>query len=160
MKLVSVDGSSLELALDGYQFPATENAAFGKDWDSNWVHVRGSVSLPDGRTHQFRDPCLTTWEARHLLEWLTAVRRSAITGSPDNEPSLDFTEPGISFGLERIAVDAVVLRVYLSYEAEPSFVLTGAHGHLENYVRLTMTFAELGTATAEWEAEIRGYPVR
>ncbi len=96
MKLVSADGSSLELAVDGYQFPPTDHSALGKDWDSNWLYVRGSVSLPDGRTHQFRDPCLTTWEARRLLAWLTAVNRPA----------------------------------------------------------------ELGDATAEWEAEIRAYPTR
>ncbi|WP_425550543.1 WapI family immunity protein [Arthrobacter gyeryongensis] len=62
MKLISADGPSLELTVDGYQFPATDHAAASKDWDGNWLYIRGRVSLPDGRTHQFRDPCLTTWE--------------------------------------------------------------------------------------------------
>jgi hypothetical protein len=160
MKLVSADGSSLELAIDGYQFPANENAISGKDWDSNWLYVRGNVSLPDGRTHQFRDPCLTTWEARELRGWLTAIWRREITSPSDKQPSLVFTEPDISLGLEQTTNCGVVLRVYLSFEAEPSFVLEGSQGSMENYLRLTMTLAELGDAIAEWEAELQAFPVR
>ncbi|WP_425550527.1 WapI family immunity protein [Arthrobacter gyeryongensis] len=99
-------------------------------------------------------------EARRLYEWLTVVKRGEIVRSPDNRPTLDFTEPCIALGLERMTDDVVVLRIYLSYEAEPAFVLTGAHGHLNNFLRLTLTREELGDATAEWEAEIHAYPAR
>ena len=72
MKLVSVDGATVDLRPLHYQFPGT--AAAGQyDWDANWLVVRGGVRLPDGRTWSFSDPCLTTWEARSLGDWLRGV---------------------------------------------------------------------------------------
>lgn len=44
--------------------------------------------------------------------------------------------------------------------AAMSAVMTAIGIGWGNYLRLTMTLAELGAASAEWEAEIRAYPVR
>lgn len=161
MKFVSTDGAVLELVLDSYQFPARKGAAFGKDPDSNWLNVQGHLSVADGRSSTFRDPCLTTWDARELAGWLRSVSRGhAPSPSSDDEPGLVFDEPCLAFDVEHLEGGTVVLRVYLSLEAEPAFVVEGAHGMFENYVRLTMSLSELGRAAAEWDAEVKAYPVR
>ena len=161
MKLVSTDGASLELVVDSYQFPAREGSEFGKDFDSNWLNVRGRLSLPDGRTSKFRDACLTTWEARELFGWLTSVSRGhAPSPSSDEEPGLVFLEPCLAFDVEQLNGDTAVLRVYLSLEAEPAFIIEGSRGMFENYLRLTMSLTELSRAATEWDAEIKAYPIR
>ncbi|MDP9886081.1 hypothetical protein J2W21_003606 [Sinomonas atrocyanea] len=161
MKFVSRDGAIFELAVDSYQFPAREGAVFGRDADSNWLNVRGNLSLPDGRSSNFRDPCLTTWDARELADWLRSVSCGHAPSLSSNDgPGLVFDEPCLAFDAEQLEGDTAVLRVYLSLEAEPAFVVEGAHGMFENYVQLTMSLAELGRAAAEWDAEIKAYPVR
>lgn len=65
MRLASETGAALKLAVEGYQFsvvPSDDPCG----WDANWLRVTGSVVLPDGRTHRFCEPCLTTWEAAEL----------------------------------------------------------------------------------------------
>ncbi len=76
------------------------------------------------------------------------------------ELGLEFLEPCIGFDLEEIAGDTAVLRVYLSLEAEPPFIVAGFHGIFENYLRLTMSLTALSSAAADWEAEMQAYPVR
>ena len=34
------------------------------DEDANWLQIRGSITLADGKTWAFEDPCLRTWDAR------------------------------------------------------------------------------------------------
>jgi hypothetical protein len=151
VKFVSRDGAVFELAVDSYQFPAREGAVFGRDSDNNWLNVRGNLSLPDGRSYSFRDPCLTTWDVRELADWLRSVSRGHVPSpSSSDEPSLVFDEPCLAFDVEQLEGGTAVLRVYLSLdEAEPAFVGEGAHGTVENYVQLTMSLSELGRAAAE-----------
>jgi len=85
MHLRSLDGASVELRVAGYEFPdyqvhATDvSVAFlraltlapqlptdadPRSWpaigDANWLQVCGRITLADGRTWEFKDPCLTT----------------------------------------------------------------------------------------------------
>ena len=53
-----------------YQFDVPPATAGERDWDANWLMIRGYVCTADGRQWAFLDPCLTTWEARNLSAWL------------------------------------------------------------------------------------------
>ena len=74
MLLTSDDGASLELRATGYQYPLPPPAPPGeRDWDANWLQVRGAVRTAHGLSWTFEAPCLTTWEARKLGRWLEAA---------------------------------------------------------------------------------------
>src|SRR5215475_14419190 len=128
MQLKSSDGASVELRIAGYEFPDYPAPALGSpvpgagDWDANWLQVAGNVTLADGRTWAFEDPCLTTWEARGLGEWLREV--SAGTERPFRgirEPQgwLVFTEPNLSLTLQERTVGRVRMRIEFTGETKP-----------------------------------------
>jgi hypothetical protein len=104
MRLASVDGALVDLRISGYQFPQ-HAAARKRDWDANWLNIQGDVTQADGKSWTFRDPCLTTWEARALGKWLRGAVNGTVpvspfgTGDPEG-PLLVFTEPNIAFSVE------------------------------------------------------------
>ena len=62
------DGSELRLDVVGYQFPHIE----ADPWESNSLLMAVRVVSSHG-TWEVVDPCLTTWEATHLVRWLAAL---------------------------------------------------------------------------------------
>jgi len=52
------------------------------------------------------------------------------------------------------------LRVYLSLEAEPPFVVAGQQGMFENYVPFSTSKAGVLRAAGELSSELSAYPVR
>ncbi len=85
MKLSTARGLALELQIVGYQFPEINNAP----WDSDWLLIRIEVSHPMGNWST-TDPCLLTFEAVDLANWLENVA----SGGPDLEDE-SFTEPNL-----------------------------------------------------------------
>jgi hypothetical protein len=103
MLLAGLNGS-LRLRLMKYQFPSITD----DDWDSNWLVVFGEVCL-DGQVWQFEDPCLTTFEAARLADWLVCVFEGTQTGD------IGFVEPNLQFDfLGRSSV-----RVSFRFESGP-----------------------------------------
>ena len=122
MQIRSQDPASIELGISGYQYP--DLASHGeRDWDANWLRIRGAVTQADGKTWAFEDPCLTTWEAEALGTWLADVAAGTVPRSPfgTGEPDqlLMFTEPNIAFSVERRIGDRVLVRAHFSLEALP-----------------------------------------
>jgi hypothetical protein len=99
------------LVITGYQFPEISN----DEWDSNWLIIDGSVSL-SGREWHFRDPCLTTFEAMRLADWLEACAQGKAP-----KPYCGFTEPNLQFDL----VDAHTVRVSFALESAPPWARQG-----------------------------------
>jgi hypothetical protein len=90
VRLASIDGSFLDLRIVGYQFPGTVGDGSGRGWDANWLVIRGEVN-DGGRISAFQDPCLTTWEARQVAEWLRGVATGVLPAEPyedDNDVRL------------------------------------------------------------------------
>ncbi|MEJ5928850.1 hypothetical protein WG915_09540 [Corynebacterium sp. H128] len=75
-------------------------------------------------------------------------------------PTLDFVEPCLAFAASPLDGYDVELRVYLSLEAEPPFVVAGAAGRFENYVPLCMGLPVIEAAATEWGDGLRTFPVR
>lgn len=147
--LLAIDGTRFSLSIAGYQFPGSTGSG-PDDWDANWLSVAGDLQLPDGRSHSFVDPCLTTWEARRLADWLSAVAAGvAAPAKHGREPGLTFTEPCVAFSVARSSTSELGLRVYLSLEAEPPFVVAGQRGMFENYIPLATNTAAVLRAVTE-----------
>jgi len=117
--LTSSDGASVELRPIRYQFSAAPSEP--GDWDANWLEIRGRVRTVAGESCEFEDPCLTTWEARVLGDWLQAAAdgRAPVTQTPteDSEELLTFTEPNLGFSVGGREGDSLVVCVHLSLES-------------------------------------------
>lgn len=59
--------SWVRLSIVQYQFPQTDD----DEWDSNWLVVMGRACV-SGRQWQFKEPCLTTFEAQRLANWMAS----------------------------------------------------------------------------------------
>lgn len=169
MRLQSHDGAQVELRPLRYQFASARSTEAARDWDANWLIIRGDVELADGRRWSFEDPCLTTWEARELGAWLRAVASGSVQPSPwdgrDEKHILLFTEPNVALSLAACDSSNATVRVHLSLESRPPW-LSGADsemGHvelLEFFIEVAAPLEALVQAAAVWEQELTGFPQR
>jgi hypothetical protein len=200
MRLTSPGGASVELHISGYEFPGYEvhptdaavrwlraltvrESAWAKalpvdldakelarDPDANWLRICGNISLADGKTWAFEQPCLTTWDARELGDWLHGVAAGTVpswsAGPGDGDErlapaQLEFLEPNLAFSLvERIA-DRVRIWVHFGMETLPPW-LRGAEEPVpyEYFVCLDMSAEELAKAAESWMRELAEFPER
>ena len=167
MVIRSPNGPEVELQISRYQFPdrqgGTDN---GRDWDANCLMVRGQALLNDGRSSTFHYPCLTTWEASAIGQWMRDVIAGVAHPAPFNvtdpaTPLLMFTEPNLAFSLASRNNERVQLRVHLSLEALPPWL---RHAHapdiFEFFVVLDVSAQDLAGASTEWEENCAVFPER
>jgi hypothetical protein len=81
------ESTQIELEVESYQFPEFSD----EKYDSNWLIIKGTVKYAEEQW-TFRDPCLLTWEAEEIVEWL-----EALSSGHDTAEDLTFIEPTISF---------------------------------------------------------------
>jgi hypothetical protein len=162
LRLASDDGVAVDLSPLRYEFGS---ASAPRDWDANWLVIAANVSLPDGRSWSFNDPCLTTWEARELGSWLRDilsgnVQPSALASDGD-ERLLAFTEPNLAFSLVGRNDETVTVRVYFSLESSPPWVQGSDDADLfDFFVEVWPTHQALRDAVASWERELAAFPER
>jgi len=149
--LAGLEGNELELRVVGYQFPFD----LTDPWDSNWLAVSVRVVSPDG-TWEVVDPCLTTWEAKHLVRWLV----NAAARDPDAAAPVTFTEPNLSVTARHKPADPnrVLVRVCFELELRPPWM--GATGAGELCVDLDVGRAALARAAAALLGDLVRFPQR
>ena len=165
MLLASFDGALASLRISGYQFQQ-HAATYKRDWDANWLNIHGDVTQSDGKTWTFEDPCLTTWEAQALGNWLRGAAAGTVPVSPfgTGEPEgrlLVFTEPNLAFSVESRINDQVGVRVHFSLEAVPPWLDGDQRPDIFDYVVLIrISAAELADAADSWTRDLTQYPKR
>lgn len=163
MRLTSTDGAVVELLRPtGYQFPGTV-AEGPDDWDANWLVIAGYARLSDGRSWNFKDPCLTTWEARSLGDWLRGVVSGVVAPAPfsgtEDEVLQLFTEPNLALSLARRTASQATVRVHFSLESSPPWLAD--HGDMfDFFVSVEMSLAGLTEAATNWTDELAEFPER
>src|SRR5580700_1276414 len=120
MRLVS-NGTMVSLLPVSYQFPNMTDES-----DANWVVIAGSVTSPEG-SWSFRQPCLTTCEAKDVSAWFRSLAEGAVEpASPNDEgwitPGFSFTEPNLAVSVAKLTTEVVEIRVHLSYESAPPWL--------------------------------------
>ncbi len=155
MQLQSPDGASVDLRITGGR------------WDpyGTWLQIRGHITVADGKTWSFEDPCLTTWDAREFGGWLREVAAGTVPPSPlvDGEPEgvLEFLEPNIAFSVEERTADRVRIRIYFSLESLPPWLQNAeVSGPFEYFVRLEVSAEELTRAAESWMLELAEFSER
>lgn len=136
--------SSFHLLIADYQFPEIKD----DKWDSNWLVVEGLVSI-DGKEWPFCDPCLTTFEAILLAEWLDATSKGIA-----QKAYCAFTEPNLEF--ERLSTDAI--RISFARECAPPWAKRG--DGLATYWLEVSIGPALATAAAQLMHQLERFPVR
>ena len=165
MLLTSSDGAGVELRPTRYQFSAAPGEP--GDWDANWLQVHGCVRTAAGESWEFDDPCLTTWEARELGDWLRAAAdgRVPVVEAPveDSDGLLTFTEPDLGFSVGAREGDSLVVRVHLSLESVADRPRAGEGARSAPYahsVPLRVGRAQLLAAAQAWAEDTRPFPER
>ncbi len=150
MLLAGLEGNELELRVVGYQFPDDET----DPWDSNWLLVSVRVVSPAG-TWELVDPCLTTWEAKHLVRWLV----NAAAHDPAATPAT-FSEPNLVVTARAKPADAnrVLLRAAFQLELRPPWARGSGGAELD--VELDVGRAALARAAASLLGDLVRFPPR
>jgi hypothetical protein len=149
MRLVGPDRQSLELRICGYQFPACET----DDYDSNWLIVEGTVAHPRGEW-AFRDPCLLTYEASRLADWLESLSRSDPSSKEES-----FIEPNLSFRKVE-SPTGCRLRVYFELESRPSWAASNSAGEEDLWVEFPINELDMRRAAIALQEQLQIYPQR
>jgi hypothetical protein len=181
MQLNSSDGVSVELRINGYQFPdlgvvprvvgqipwadgRTLPVVFDDKWDPNWLQVCGRITLADGRAWAFEDPCLTTWEAQELGDWLRGVgagTEQSFRAYGEPQGYLGFTEPNLGFKLEERTAGRVRITAEFTGEATPPWFRRGPERAPNSYfVRLDLSAGGIAKAAESWMHELAEFPER
>lgn len=151
MLLRGAEGNELELAIAGYQFPDEDR----DPWDSNALLVAVRVLAPGG-TWSVVDPCLTTWEARHLVSWLVHAAGREPLPAP-----ITFSEPNVTVTARSVAgaPHRVHVRAGFALELRPPWAHTAAGSdHLG--VELEVGRGELARAAASLLTDLAQFPQR
>jgi hypothetical protein len=165
VQLKSDDGASIELRPTRYQYPSAPSEP--GDWDANWLEIRGRVRTVAGESWKFEDPCLTTWEAQRLGDWLRAAAdgRVPVIEPPteDSEELLAFTEPNLGFSVGAREGDSLVVRVHLSLESVADRSEAGEeapYGFYAYSVPLRVRRDQLLAAAQAWDEDNGPFPER
>jgi hypothetical protein len=152
MRLVGREGNELALSIVDYQFP-DETV---DPWDSNGLLVSVRVVTPHG-TWEVVDPCLTTWEARQLAQWLAAIARGAM-----RRPTSTVSEPNLTARVTTDPADprsGFQLRVCFELENRPPWAPTVAGGR-NLCVDLDVGTSDLAAAAASLRGDLARFPQR
>lgn len=162
VRLESLNGHFVELAVTGYQFGSGQSTSAGVDWDANWLMIRGKAW--DGtQSWEFDDPCMTTWEARELSSWLRGLgdaNPATVAAAEPQELRLWLTEPNLMFALHAISEGVTALDVYFDAESRPPTGSNDDDEGLGHRVRLAIPQVDVAAAVDGWEQELTRFPTR
>ena len=152
MLLRGRQGTELGLTLAGYQFPRE----LIDPWESNALLVEVRIVAPEG-SWDVVDPCLTTWEAAHVVAWLNALARRAdlVAARPLGVNAPNLTLIGHA---RRGEPDRVDVRACFALERRPPW-LAGAGGR-NLCVDLDVERAQLARAAHDLAADLATFPQR
>jgi hypothetical protein len=149
--------STVELTIEAYQFPDFEPQD-EHDWDANWLVIGGQISgwVP----WSFRDPCLTTWEAREFAAWLDDIASAEPRPARTHDGELSFIEPNLRVELRSRTVDETTLAFFFSHESAPPGMTDDVRLGDGYEVEVTMSTAEFAEASKGWVEHCEQFPER
>ena len=148
MLLAGQDGTRVEIAPIGYQFPLAEDG-----YDLNWLTVQAKVATSAGRWGG-TDACLLTWELNGLCEWL-AAQASAVE---QTEKALEFLEPELEFCVVERTETELTLRITTRHGLAGFWGTRPADD--ERSVELRLSKEAVSQAAAELTLEAKAFPQR
>ncbi|MDQ6910214.1 MAG: hypothetical protein M3Z84_05440 [Actinomycetota bacterium] len=154
MHLKGREGNELGLTPVGYQFPDNKT----DPWDSNQLRVAVRVATRQG-TWEVSDPCLTTWEAKALANWL--MRRTAmgaLSNSSFTAPNMTIRARAILNGRGFLTIGRFNVSVELELEHRPPWATPAQGSRL--HVELDVEGKDLLQSSKDLREELSRYPQR
>lgn len=153
MRLKARD-AAFHMTILGYQHPD----AAGEPYDANWLSIHVEAAAP-GQAWTGTDPCLLTYEAARLADWLEQV------GAGKEAPrAISFLEPVLLFRLVKDDSGRRVLRVHFGNLINPSWRMlerpAGKPANPDIWLDFPLDEVDLQAAAAELRQELRRYPNR
>jgi len=148
------DGSTVELNVTGYQFPAGLDLPSGRHVVPDWLNVESRVTTQT-RAWSWTFPCLYPDEAVQLGVWLNNVLLE--TGT---DARIGFTEPNLTIDLLKVGEATATLRFRFAQEACPPDQSDDVRLGDGFPVDITCSLEALATAVRNWEQEITPFPAR
>lgn len=152
MRLIGIDGNSVELGVVGYQFPH----AVEPQQRQSWLIVEGSATCPQG-TWSFRWPALTADDAVELARWLVRAGTEPCGARGDGGSHLSFTEPNLAFTSALVDADLVELHVSFDLEFSPPWRPRSRTGE-PFVVTCRLAAGSVLSAARAWAVAIEPYP--
>ncbi|MBE0698114.1 MAG: hypothetical protein IH586_14430 [Anaerolineaceae bacterium] len=145
-------GSYFHLELLGYKYADAE----GEPYDANWLLVRVDAVGPQG-AWSVTDPCLLTYEATSLVEWLAAVGSDAMAA-----PAISFLEPGLLFRQVEREGGEKFLRIHFGSLVHPGWASIPLAPGVNPDLWLDFPLAEidLSAAATALKKQVERYPRR
>ena len=165
--LIKSADSTFQLTILGYEHPD----AAGEPYDANWLSIQVDAAGPDG-AWTGSDPCLLTYEAVRLADWLGAVADGKTAAR-----AISFLEPVLLFRL----IDGPrgrTLRVHFGNLINPSWKMLDPGAQRKDtsngskaverspaaahdlYLDFPLSEADLRRASQELRDAMRRYPDR
>ncbi len=146
MRLLGSDGAIFELSLLGWQHP--RGAA--NEIDANRLTVRIALSADDGSWAQIV-PCLVSWEAERLADWLDALAAHRATDAEQR-----FLEPDLRFRIVPASGIARVLRIGIDLRGRRPPGDAAPVGE----IAFSLCDEEIAEAARSLRAQVRRHPYR
>ncbi|MFN2607193.1 MAG: hypothetical protein ABR511_04765 [Acidimicrobiales bacterium] len=144
MELAGREGNRMGLTLVGYEHPD----ATVDPWESNSLLVDVRVLSPQG-SWEVVDPCLTTWEAAHLVGWLATV-----AVAPERAAA-SVAEPNLTMSAARRPGGRVAVTACFELERRPPWLGSG-----NLCVEVEVGTADLVSAAVALRADLARFPRR
>lgn len=140
-----------EFDIVGYEFPLS---GMLDQFDSNWLRLQIRVVHPRGEW-EVTDPCLLTWEVKELADWFAALAHGKLV-----DPSLEFTEPNVSFWIIQPPSRQPKLRVCFAIECAPPWADPDSAPSKDSWVEFPLSALELEVASESLHQALERYPQR
>lgn len=151
MLLKGIDGTQVDIKINGYQYPDLNDDPFG--YDLNWLSISVSVQTHGGNWSG-TDSCMNTAEAQELLEWLKGLKRR------DNRILYGFIEPSIYFQSWGMNMDQISLDVFVNGPFHPAYRNSKPWSNNDHMINLKLKSEDINTAIDQWNKEIATFPCR
>jgi hypothetical protein len=145
----SNDNSSIELRIVNYQYPDNSR----DQYDADWLRIEGVVTHPSGNW-RFCDPCLLTWEAFALAQWLDFW-----DGNSGVNAAIKFIEPNISFSKTNASLGSV-LRIRFELESRPPWSKKKFVGESDLWLDFPLDPSRAANAAQILRNQLKRFPIR
>lgn len=146
MILLHQNENSVELSIDGYQYPSKDEGLY----DCNWLNIRLRAKDKD-REWQKKDPSLLSWEFAQIAEWFATLAK----GNEPKDKLISFIEPCLAYEYQRQG-DAIEISFLFTCEMAPP----DADRSCPYSIRFLLNGSELTELSRQFAEEAKRFPPR
>jgi len=137
------NNQTVELKINGYQFPNAESGSSDSEWLNIFIDVKSNL----GNWHRV-DPSLTVSEFKELIHWF----KDLSVNKKVEYPELYFIEPNLEFDLTKNENMTKNIKIIFYAESKPDF----SKQDQEYFVEFKFSNAELDKISNDLEKELKG----